>query len=428
MNVVMIEEPSTELTVQDRAALALSSGKTRLALFDMALRSRHLIEVKNKAARDEVHSAAMALAGARIAIAKTGKAARDDATKFSKAVIAEEASLISITQPEETRLLALRDGWDTVVAAEKAAKEAAEAARIAGIVSRITTIKEYAALAAGCRTAARVDELLTKLSLFSLVDFEEFTDEASAAHLDSVNRVLAIFDEKTAQEAEQARIKAEQAEAAAKLAVDRAEFEAAQAAAKAKADEAAALLDQQRADLAADAKRQSDTLAAQHAAQVAEQQRALQVAKQEQDQRDTEAAAERQKFAEEKAAFEAQVAEAKRLTEQAEQDRLDALAFEAQSELDAQNSIPTQATETPIEQAELASPDIKTVAESGTGIVDAEINPNDVLVLTGEKVIIPLIPIHPNAETLISVIAGHFEVTSETAAEWLDTTDFNHYY
>ena len=96
----------------------------------------------------------MALASARIAISKTGKAARDDATKFSKAVIAEEASLIEITAAEEKRLLALRDAWDEQVAIEKAAKEQAERERITEIHRRIAEIRAYQSLAAGCRTAA----------------------------------------------------------------------------------------------------------------------------------------------------------------------------------------------------------------------------------------------------------------------------------
>lgn len=343
----VIEKPSTELTVQDRAALALGSTQTRIDLAAMAAKSAHLVEVKNKAARDEVHGAAMALASARIAISKTSKAARDDATKFSKACIAEEASLIEITAAEEKRLLALRDEWDAVVAAEKAIKEAAERERITAIHKRIATIREFVALAASCRTAARVDDLLTKLHATSLADFEEFVDEAAAAHLDAMERVIAIFDEKIAQEAEQARIKAEQAEAAAKLAAERTAFESSQALAlaeanrvakqhvaqvaadKAKADaeatHAAAELAKQRAALEADAKRQSDALAAQHAAQAAEQQRALQAAKEEQDKRDVEASVERKKFAQEKAAFEAQVAETKRVAAQLEQDRLYAL-------------------------------------------------------------------------------------------------------
>lgn len=328
MSLDTLEKPGTELTVQDRAAIALASKKTRQDLLAMSTKYLAITEIKNSAGRAECHSAAMTLASARIAISKTGKAARDEATKFSKAVIQEEASLIAITEPEEKRLLALRDGWDTVVAAEKAAKEAAERARIAAIVVRIATIKDYVPLAAGCRTAARVDELLTKLSLISLGDFEEFGDEAGTAHLDSMQRVTAIFDEKTQQEAEQARIKAEQAAAAEKLAAERAEFEAAQAAAKVEADRLAA----EHAAQMAEAKAKADAdLAAQRAAFDAQQAAAKAAA----DKAAAEQAAiskanldaalieadriatERQRLDDERAAFEAQVEAAKRVAEQA---------------------------------------------------------------------------------------------------------------
>lgn len=356
-------EPSTELTVQARAALALASDKTRQDLIAMSTKYLAITEIKNSAGRAECHSAAMTLASARIAISKTGKAARDEATKFSKAVIQEEASLIAITEPEEKRLLALRDDWDEVVAAEKAAKETAERARIAAHMARIATIREYVPMAAGCRTAARVDQLLTKLSLTSLADFEEFSDEAAAAHVDAMERVIAIFDEKTEQEAEQARIKAEQTAAAEKLATERAEFEAAQAEAKAWAEKLAAdnaaKAAAQRAEFEAAqaaAKALADAEFAAQSKALADQQAAAKEAadkaKAEQEaiaQRNRHAAieeadrlaTERQRLDDERKAFEAQVAKAHRLAAQAEADRIN-----AQCELEkptAQETVPDSA-------------------------------------------------------------------------------------
>lgn len=347
MNIETLEKPSTELTVQARAALALASDKTRQDLMAMATKYLAITEIKNGAGRAECHSAAMTLASARIAISKTGKAARDEATKFSKAVIAEEASLIAITEPEEKRLLALRDGWDETIAAEKAAKEAAERARIAAHMVRIATIREYVPMVAGCRTAERVNQLLTKLSLTSLADFEEFADEAAAAHFDAMKQVVDIFEEKLKQEAEQARIKAEQTAAAEKLAAERAEFVAAQAAAKADADrlaaEHAAKVAAERAEFEAAqsaSKALADAeLAAQRAAFAAQQAAAKESAdkaKAEQEatgKRNRDAAieeadrlaTERQRLDDERKAFEAQVAEAKRMADQAEQARIDAL-------------------------------------------------------------------------------------------------------
>ena len=329
MNIELLNEPSTELTVQARAAIALSSTKTRQDLIAMAAKSVHLVEIKNKAARDEIHGAAMALVSARTAISKTGKAARDDATKFSKAVIAEEASLIAITEPEEKRLLALRDGWDEVVAAEKAAKEAAEKARVIAITERIAGIRQYVELAASCRTSERIQLLQDKLAELVIEGFEEFQEEAELAGKQAGAKVEELLTAKLEQEAEQARIKTEQAEAAAKLAAERAEFAAQQAAAKIEADKMAALIAERNAAFEAETKRQNDVLAAERAAQAAEQQRAFKEAKDAQDKLDAEHMAERKRFAEEKAAFEAQVAnqaaEAKRVAEQAEEARIAAL-------------------------------------------------------------------------------------------------------
>lgn len=353
MNVELLEQPSTELTVQARAAIALASDKTRQDLLAMATKYVTITEIKNKAGRDECHSAAMALASARIAISKTGKAARDDATKFSKAVIAEEASLIAITEPEEKRLLALRDAWDEVVAAEKAAKELAERTRITAIHKRIADIREFVALAAGCRTAARVDDLLTKLSLTSLAGFEEFGDEAAAAHLDAMQRVTAILSEKTELEAEQARIKQEQADAAAKLAAEREAFAAQQAAAKAEADrlaaEHAAKVAAERAEFEAaqavarvEAARLEAERQAKAAAEAAEQARQRAAAQAELDRQRAEleaanavaqAAAEAQRaaLAAERAEFEAQQAAAKQAEEEKAQKEALALAEQAQA-------------------------------------------------------------------------------------------------
>lgn len=334
MNIEMIDQPSTELTVQDRAAIALASDKTRMELTALATKYATITEIKNKAGRDECHSAAMTLAGARIAISKTGKAARDDATKFSKAVIAEEASLIAITEPEEKRLLALRDEWDKAVAAERAAREAAEKARIMAITDRIAGIRQYTELAASSRTAARVDDLLTKLSLISLADFAEFSDEAAAAHLDAMKRVAEILTEKTDQEAEQARIKAEQEAAAAQLKAEREAFAAEQAKAKAEADRLAAIAAAEAADHAAKVAAAQAALDAQRAAHEAEVQRATQASRDAAAAEAALVAMDRQRLADERAEFEASVRAAELAKQQAEDDRLAAIVEAEWAEAD----------------------------------------------------------------------------------------------
>ena len=91
---------STQLTVQQRAAVALQSDKARAELTALAASSQSITAPTNPAGRAECHAAAMAAAGARIAIAKAGKDARDDATQFSKAVIADR--LIQVVQEIES--------------------------------------------------------------------------------------------------------------------------------------------------------------------------------------------------------------------------------------------------------------------------------------------------------------------------------------
>ncbi|MFM2253768.1 MAG: hypothetical protein RJB68_2105, partial [Pseudomonadota bacterium] len=144
-------EPAT-LPVEARAAVALKSSETETQLRELASKNKAIVAIIDKPGREQAHGAAMELKRTRTAIQATGKAARDDATKFSKAVIAEENRLIAIIEPEETRLLALRDGWDTEQARIKAEKEAAERVRIMDINERIAHIQGYVSLALECRT------------------------------------------------------------------------------------------------------------------------------------------------------------------------------------------------------------------------------------------------------------------------------------
>lgn len=97
----MEQQQNVDLTVinlppSDRAAIVLDSSTTEKKLREMVASSAGILTVIDKAGREEAHSAAMALRGVRTTIAKTGKAAREDAQAFAKAVISEEARLIGI--------------------------------------------------------------------------------------------------------------------------------------------------------------------------------------------------------------------------------------------------------------------------------------------------------------------------------------------
>lgn len=225
MEIELLDEPTTALTVTARAALALSSDQTRKDLKELVAKSANIREVKNQYGREECHGAAMALVRARTTITKTGKAAREDAAAFQKAVIAEEKALIAITEGEETRLLALRDAWDAARAAEKAEAERIERLRIETIHLRIADIREAGNLALQCRTSAAVEALIDKLDGATLEGFDEFAEEAERARETTLARMKEIGAAKLAEEQERARVKAEQEAESLRLASERAELE-----------------------------------------------------------------------------------------------------------------------------------------------------------------------------------------------------------
>lgn len=227
-----ISTESTELTVCERAALALESSKTEQHLKELAGKNTSIVVVIDKAGRAQAHGAAMELRTARTDIEKASKAARDDATQFQKACIAEEKRLIAIIQPEEARLLSLRDSWDAEQERIKKEAEAAERARVLAITQRIAEIGGYVPLAAQCRTADRVMSLLNRLRDMGnegLDFFEEFTEEAVAAFAQAEQALVKLHSEKADQEAAQARLKAEVEAEVARMAVERAELARARA-------------------------------------------------------------------------------------------------------------------------------------------------------------------------------------------------------
>jgi len=258
LNVTMQDD--APLTLQTRAALALNSTKTERDLIALAAKNVHIVAVIDKPGRMQCHSAAMELKAARVTINNTATSAREDATQFQRAVIAEAKRLVQIVEGEETRLLALRDEWDAEQARIKAEAEAKERARVTAIHERIAAIRSYVPLAAQCRTAARVDELLNKLVSTPQGNFEEFAEEAATVLASSIQAITAIYEERAAEEAERARAKAEAEAAAAVLAEQR----------KAQAAEAAKLA-AERAAFEEERRIQRESLAAQEAAFKAQQ-------------------------------------------------------------------------------------------------------------------------------------------------------------
>lgn len=209
-------EPESPATAQaspsERAALALNSTKTERDLMALATKHTGITEIKDKAGREQAHGAAMELMRARTLIEKISKETRDDATKFSKAVIAEENRLVSIISNEEKRLKALRDAWDAEQ--ERIKREAAERERqrIEQHQKKLATIRGYLDTARGARTSQMVMDLINRLVHIDLSDMEEFEAEAKQVRMATETAMYAVHDQLKGAENERARLAAERAE------------------------------------------------------------------------------------------------------------------------------------------------------------------------------------------------------------------------
>lgn len=259
---------TTALTVQARAAVALGSTKAETELLALVDKSKSITVITNPDGRTECHSAAMLAKSARVGIEKAGKAARDDATQFSRAVIAEEKRLVDLIAPEESRLITLRDDWDSAIAREKAAKAEAERLRIAEIHRRIANIRAIPLLAAGSASAAVLDDL-EKLKALEIDDsFKEFFGDAAEARAESIEKLTSLYDARLRAETEAIRIKEEQDAQFARMKAEREELARLRAEQvqrdaedKARRDEEARAMQKQRDEIAAAQKRIDDETA-----------------------------------------------------------------------------------------------------------------------------------------------------------------------
>lgn len=196
----------------ERAVIVLDSSKTEAQLRELVQQSADITEVKDKAGREQAHRAGMNLKNVRNAITSTGKAARDDANAFSKAVIAEEKRLIAISQAEEDRIFTLRDAYDAEQARIKAEAERKEAERKARIQGMIAAVRNIPVALAGRPAAELADEIAELESFKAGEEFAEFNADADAAALTALATLRDMHTRQVAAEAEAARVAAERAE------------------------------------------------------------------------------------------------------------------------------------------------------------------------------------------------------------------------
>ncbi len=200
----------------------------------------------------------------RYEVPKVVKAKRAELKDISEAVQTEGDRIIAALRAIEDPHDALITAEDERKAAEKKAREEAEAAakaerdrieaeRVAKHRANIDVIRSYLTRAQGL-PAERIESGIKMLSTVPVDGFEEFADEARAAHLETLTAMTALHRATLAREQEAARLEAQ-----------RIENERIAAEQKAEADRLAA----ERAEL----KRQADELARLQAEAMARQQR-----------------------------------------------------------------------------------------------------------------------------------------------------------
>ena len=274
--------PNSQLAPVDRAAIALGASKHEQRLLMLAKSAGEIVAIANKAGYEQCHAQRVSLKFARVDIEKLGKAAREDATKFSKAVIAEERRLIGIIEPEETRRKALQDDWEAAQAAERAEAERVEVVRRDGIKALIVQRFTGVPTALLTASASAVQEALNAMNAQAIDadDYQDMTFDAENAKTLAVTQLNSIYtsavDREMAEADRLARAEADRIKAEAAAAEARAEAERLRerhkaerdqravedAARRAKEEADAALALSAQVELAADRKRQEELSAA----------------------------------------------------------------------------------------------------------------------------------------------------------------------
>ena len=326
---------TTELTVVERAAIALGADEGEKQLIALATKYTDITDIKNPAGRTQCHAAAMELGNARINVDKTGKAAREDANAFQKAVIAEVARRVAIIKPEEDRLLAIRDTWDAEREREKEAKAAAEKARVDAIREKIAGMQAIPSMLVGksSETIAAAIESLEAVEI-TLDTHQEFAGEGEMAKIAALDKLREMW-------VAQAAVELAAAEAARQAELDRIErervAEANRLEAKRLADLAAAM--EVEAQLARDRQALADKQArekreAAEAEQRTANERAAAAMREQQVEHEARMAAERAELARQQA----EIAVARAEQERIERERQEAIEAEARRKREAEEA------------------------------------------------------------------------------------------
>jgi len=273
---------STALTVTQRAVVALGlTEETAKELTELAGRTVTITAITNTDGYQQVHAGRMALKNRRIEIEKMAKVARQDATDFSKACIAQEKRFIGITQPEEDRLQRLQDAYDATIAAEKQARIDAEIKRVADLQERVRELAGNQTLTSLTDPTLIAEHISDLGKLVVDESFEEFRERAVEVKATALARLQALYCAALDRVKEAERAKAEREELT-KLRAEQAERDRV---------ERARIAEEERV-----AKAARDAETARHAAELKAQRQ----------KQEAEAAVERQRIADERAELERQ--------------------------------------------------------------------------------------------------------------------------
>lgn len=217
MSTELAEAPKagTALTVTHRAVLAIGlTDAKKEELKQLAAKTASITAITNGDGYKQVHAARMVLKNERIELEKLGKAAREDATAFSKAVIAQEKIAIGLIEPEEKRLQALQDEHDAKEERARQAKIEAEQKRVEAIQERLTEIRAVVEVCTRYNsTATEIAEHMDDIERIVIDDsFEEFRSTAEDAKIATLAKLREAHAAALTREDEQRRAAAAQAE------------------------------------------------------------------------------------------------------------------------------------------------------------------------------------------------------------------------
>lgn len=368
----------TALPPVERAIVALSFETVKAEVSKLATQYADITAISNKAGRDQAHAAAMTLKNRRVEIQRRAKEVREDAVAFQKAVIAKGDELAALIEPEEQRLLKLRDAWDAEQ--ERIKREAAETEqrRKQAHEAKIADIRAAASSAAGLPSGEISKHVFAvEEADVSEASFEEYAPVAARAKAETLDKLRAMQAEAEAREAEQVRIKAEQEAEAARLAAEREELARLRAEAEARRKE--------------EERKAAEARAAEEARLAAER---AEIAKQREEQ-EAKARAER-------AELERQAAEL-RAQQEAVRKQQEAAAAEAKRLEDERIAAERRAAEEKERAAreEAARVEAKRQAkEREVQRIARESNP-------------------PNSDDVVALVAKHYDVSESAARHWL---------